>query len=75
MRKSLFVWAAAAGAALALAGQASPAPIPNLASLPTGWTHVDINVTINRVPHTLVVNRGVVQAASTDSLTLREADT
>ena len=74
MRKSLAISLAAVAAALAALAPGAWAALPNLGQLPAGWTHADINVTIGRVPHTLVVNRGVVQAASSSSLTLREAD-
>jgi hypothetical protein len=74
VRRSLATCLAAAGAALALAAPGSPASIQGLGRLPAGWTHAEINVTIRRVPHTLVVNRGLVQALDADSLTLREAD-
>ena len=74
MRRSLATCLAAAGAALAFAAPGSPASIPGLGRLPAGWTHAEINVTIRRVPHTLVVNRGTVQVVASDSLTLREAD-
>jgi len=43
-------------------------------NLPAGWTHAEINYAVNHVPHTLVLDRGKVTAASTSSLTLREAD-
>ena len=45
-----------------------------MGSLPSGWTHAEINVTLGGSPHTLVLNNGRVQAASPTSLTLREAD-
>jgi hypothetical protein len=55
-------------ASLALAG-AVPAE-----NLPAGWTHAEINYSVNHVPHTLVLDRGKVTAASPSSLTLHEAD-
>ena len=55
-------------ASLALAAAAAAA------DLPAGWTHAEINYAINRVPHTLVLDRGRVTAVSPSSLTIREAD-
>ena len=55
-------------ASLALAG-AVPAE-----NLPAGWTHAEINYSVNHVPHTLVLDRGKVTAVSPSSLTLHEAD-
>jgi hypothetical protein len=43
-------------------------------SLPAGWTHAEINYSVNRVPHTLVLDRGRVTAVSPSSLTIHEAD-
>ena len=48
--------------------------LPCVRSLPVGWTHAEINFTINRAPHTLILDRGRVTAATTSSLTLREQD-
>ena len=36
--------------------------------------HAEINFVINRVPHTLVLDRGRVTAVSPSSMTLREQD-
>lgn len=61
-----------AGLALALAGGAiatSTSP-----SLPPGWSHAEINVTINGAPHTLIYDRGRIIAVSAASITLRERD-
>jgi len=41
-------------------------------SLPAGWSHAEINVTIRHVPHTLVYDRGRVTAVTATSLTLLE---
>ena len=43
-------------------------------NLPAGWTHAEINYSVNHVPHTLVLDRGRVTAASPSSLTIHEAD-
>lgn len=53
--------------ALAAAGTAAD-------GLPAGWTHAEINYSVNRVPHTLVLDRGRVTSASPSSMTLREQD-
>ena len=42
--------------------------------LPPGWTHAEINYSVNHVPHTLILDRGRVTAVSATSLTLREQD-
>jgi hypothetical protein len=55
-----------ASLALAAAGSAS--------DLPAGWTHAEINYSVNRVPHTLILDRGRVTAVSPGSLTIHEAD-
>jgi hypothetical protein len=65
MRRSLL---AASLAALALAGGGTAA------NLPAGWTHAEINFSVGRVPHTLILDRGRVTAVSASALTLREQD-
>jgi hypothetical protein len=42
--------------------------------LPVGWTHAEINYSVGRVPHTLIIDRGRVAAVSASSLMLREQD-
>ena len=42
--------------------------------MPAGWTHAEINYSVNRVPHTLILDRGRVAAVSSTSVTLREQD-
>ena len=56
-------------ASLALAGAAAGGP-----ALPVGWTHAEINFSVNRVPHTLILDRGRVTTVSESSMTLREQD-
>lgn len=59
---------ACAGTALAGGGGNVPA-IPRVAGQ---WSHVEINLKIRRVPHTVILDRGrIIQAAAT-SITLRE---
>jgi hypothetical protein len=60
----------AAVASLALAAAAAAAG----PSLPAGWMHAEINFVVNRVPHTLVLDRGRVTAVSPGSMTLHEQD-
>ena len=43
-------------------------------SLPPGWSHAEINVTINGSPHTLIYDRGRITAVGATSITLRERD-
>ena len=64
---------AVAAASLALAAGAAGAGLAG-PGFPAGWTHAEINYSVNRVPHTLILDRGRVTAASATSLTLREAD-
>jgi hypothetical protein len=61
-------------AALALAGAAWAARVPPQPQLPPGWSHAEINVIVRGAPHTLVYDRGRVQAVSASSITLRERD-
>jgi len=61
---------ATSAASLVLAAGSSAAG----GGLPAGWTHALTNFFVNRAPHTLVLDRGRVTAASTSSMTLREAD-
>ena len=60
---------ASAGAAAGAGG--APPQIPRI---PGTWSHAEINVTIKRVPHTLIVDRGKVVQITTTQLTLRERD-
>lgn len=64
----------AVSAALVLASAGGAARIAATPRLPAGWSHAEINVIVRGVPHTLVYDRGRVQAISTSSLTLRERD-
>jgi hypothetical protein len=59
---------------LAFAGSATGgggAP-PQIPRIPGTWSHAEINVTIKKVPHTLIVDRGKVAEITTTQLTLRE---
>ena len=71
MRKLAILFAAlslvvCAGAA---AGAGGAPPIPRI---PGTWSHAELNVTIRKVPHTLIVDRGKVAEITTTQLILRE---
>jgi hypothetical protein len=64
-------------AALAFAGVALGAgrdPIPLFPRLPGTWSHAEINVSIRRVPHTLILDRGRILQVNATQVTLRERD-
>ena len=69
----LAMWKAAATAALASLALAAPGAAAG-PSLPGGWMHAEINFVVNRVPHTLVLDRGRVTAVAPGSMTLRAQD-
>jgi hypothetical protein len=59
---------------LSLAGAAAAAPrlpaaqpgVPNFPKVPGKWSHVDINLTIRRQPHTITLDRGrIIQVSTT----------
>ena len=56
-------------AGTAAGGGGAPPQIPRI---PGTWSHAEINVTIKKVPHTLIVDRGKVAEITTTQLTLRE---
>jgi hypothetical protein len=64
----------AAGAAAARGGKAQAGQPPQFPNLPGNWTHVEINLKIKRVPHTLILDRGRITQVSPVQVTLREAD-
>jgi hypothetical protein len=65
------VWKSTLAASLASLALAAAGSAENL---PAGWTHAEINYSVNRVPHTVVLDRGKVITVSPSSLTIREAD-
>ena len=68
-------WLAVAFAALSLwASQAPPAlpPCRRSHACPGTWSHAEINVTLNKKPHTLSLDRGKITKLSGTQLTLRE---
>jgi hypothetical protein len=72
-RTTLTAIAASAACFLVLAAGASGAGGGG-GALPAGWTHAEINYSVNRVSHTLILDRGRVAAVSATSLILREQD-
>ncbi len=72
MRKLAVLFAALSLLACAgVAAGAGGAP-PQIPRIPGTWSHAEINVTIRRVPHTLIVDRGRIAEITTTQLTLRE---
>jgi hypothetical protein len=64
----------AALALTGLAGTALAAGVPPFPRLPGTWSHAEINVTLNRKPHTLILDRGKITKISGVQLTLRRRD-
>jgi len=62
-----------AGTALAGGGGRGGA-VPPFPRLPGAWSHAEINVTIKRTPHTLILDRGRIVQVNSSQLTLRERD-
>jgi hypothetical protein len=69
---------ACTGAAMARGGPRAPARggprVPAFPSLPGQWSHAEINVTIKRVQHTLILDQGRIKKASGTEITLVEPD-
>ena len=64
-------------AGTAAAGSLQPgakAGVPGFPKIPGKWSHVDINVTIRRVPHTITLDRGRIAQISPTQLVVRESD-
>jgi hypothetical protein len=59
---------ACAGAAAGAAAQ----PPPQIPRIPGPWSHAEINVTIKKVPHTLIVDRGKISEITATQVTVRE---
>jgi hypothetical protein len=62
---------------LAFAGTAlggGRAPVPPFPRLPGTWSHAEINVSIKKTPHTLILDRGRIVQVSALQVTLREPD-
>jgi hypothetical protein len=58
---------ACAGAASGAGGQP-----PQIPKIPGPWSHAEINVTIKKVPHTLIVDRGKISEITATQVTVRE---
>jgi len=72
MRKLALLFAALAlVVCVGTAAGARGAP-PQIPRIPGTWSHAEINVTIKKVPHTLIVDRGKIAEITTTQLTLRE---
>ena len=61
----------AAGASAARGGNGAP---PQFPKLPGKWSHAEINVTIKKQPHTLILDYGRIVQISVSQMTLRERD-
>lgn len=48
--------------------------VPGFPKIPGKWSHVDLNVTIRRVPHTITLDRGRLTQVSQTQLVIRESD-
>jgi hypothetical protein len=63
---------------LAFAGFAGAAlgkgPVPQFPRLPGTWSHAEINVSIKRVPHTLILDRGKIVQVNSSQVTVRRRD-
>jgi hypothetical protein len=62
---------------LAVAGSAfagTRLPVPAFPRLPGTWSHAEINVSIKRTPHTLILDRGRIVQVNATQVTLREHD-
>jgi hypothetical protein len=72
MRKLAVLFAALA--LLACVGSAAGAggQPPQIPRIPGTWSHAEINVTIKKVPHTLIVDRGKITEITTTQVTVRE---
>jgi hypothetical protein len=71
MRRLAVLFAALSLLACAAAAGAGGGP-PQIPRIPGTWSHAEINVTIRKVPHTLIVDRGKIAEITTTQLVLRE---
>jgi hypothetical protein len=69
---SLSLLACVGSAAAAGGGPPHPPQIPRIPG--STWSHVELNVTIKKQPHTLIIDRGKITEITTTQLTLRERD-
>jgi type 1 fimbria pilin len=61
-------------AMLATGATSTAASVPPFPKLEGKWSHADINVKIDRKPHTVTLDRGRITQVSAAQLTLRESD-
>ena len=66
---ALSLLACTSGAAAGVRG--GPPPFPDL---PGSWSHAEINVTIKRQQHTLILDRGRILQASAQQLVVHRSD-
>ena len=71
MRRLAVFFAALSLLACASAQGAGGGP-PQIPRIPGTWSHAEINVTIHKVPHTLIVDRGKIAEVTNTQLILRE---
>jgi len=75
MRRTVVMLVALALLACTAAATALGAPrVPGFPALAGQWSHAEINVTIKRVPHTLILDQGRIRKASDTEITLLEPD-
>jgi hypothetical protein len=74
MRKLAALFAALSLLACAGAAAGAGGGPPQIPRIPGTWSHAEINVTIKRIPHTLIVDRGKIVEITNTQLTLRERD-
>ena len=75
MRRTVVMLVALALLACTAAATALRAPrVPGFPALAGQWSHAEINVTIKRVPHTLILDQGRIRKASDTEITLLEPD-
>jgi hypothetical protein len=74
MRKLVVLLAALSLLACAAAAAGAGGGPPQIPRIPGTWSHAEINVTVKKVPHTLIVDRGKIVEITTTQLMLRERD-
>jgi hypothetical protein len=63
-----------AALSLMASGPAGGAGVPPFPTLPGTWSHAEINVSINKKPHTLILDRGRITKVSGTQLTVHRRD-
>ena len=72
MRRLALVLSALSLACAGTAVAAGAGKVPPIPRVPGQWSHVEINLKIRHVPHTLILDRGRIVQASATSITVRE---